>query len=142
MPPNVKLIKANIRLGEQENKNIPKKNPLTPVIKIIDKYFCGERLPIIKAPIRAPKPSEEAKIPILNSDNNNFSLPNTGIKDTNGKPKILKIRVVINTILKLTRLYTLLPVFNISFKRPCAQCSFMDNGFFWAEFKIVFLCSP
>ena len=31
-------------------------------------------MPIIKAPIRAPKPSEEAKIPILNSDNNNFSL--------------------------------------------------------------------
>ena len=47
-------------------------------------------MPITKAPIRAPNPSEDAKTPILNSDNINFSLPNTGINETNGKPKILK----------------------------------------------------
>ena len=48
-------------------------------------------MPIIKAPIRAPNPSEDAKTPILNSDNINFSLPNTGINETNGKPKILLV---------------------------------------------------
>ena len=30
-----------------------------------------------KAPISAPKPSDDARMPILNSDNISFSLPNT-----------------------------------------------------------------
>jgi len=101
IPPKVKLIKPNSKLGEKENINIPIKNPQTPVTKITDKYFCGERFPIIKAPIKAPKPSEEASMPISNSDRANFSLPRTGISDTRGKPKILKIKVVINTNLRL-----------------------------------------
>ena len=45
-----------------------------------------------KAPISAPKPSDDARMPILNSDNISFSLPNTGINETNGNPKTLKIR--------------------------------------------------
>ena len=57
-----------------------------------------------KAPISAPKPSDDARMPILNSDNISFSLPNTGINETNGNPKTLKIRVVINTNLKLIKL--------------------------------------
>ena len=57
-----------------------------------------------KAPISAPKPSDDAKMPILTSDNISFSLPNTGINETNGNPKTLKIRVVINTNLKLIKL--------------------------------------
>ena len=74
------------------------------VKNIKDRYFCGEIFAISKAPIRAPKPSEDAKIPMLNSLNSSFSLPNTGINDTNGNPKTLKIRVVINTNLKLIKL--------------------------------------
>jgi hypothetical protein len=102
IPPKVKLMNPNNKLGEKENINIPIKNPETPVTKITDKYFCGDRFPIIKAPIKAPKPSEDANMPISNSDRANFSLPNTGISDTRGKPKTLKISVVINTNLRLT----------------------------------------
>ena len=57
-----------------------------------------------KAPISAPKPSDDARMPMLNSDSISFSLPNTGINETNGNPKTLKIRVVINTNLKLIKL--------------------------------------
>ena len=59
---------------------------------------------MIKAPMSAPKPSEEANMPILNSDRINFSFPRTGINDTNGNPKILKIKVIIRTNLKLAKL--------------------------------------
>ena len=54
--------------------------------------------------MRAPKPSEEANTPILNSDSINFSLPRTGINETKGNPKMLKIKVIINTNLKLAKL--------------------------------------
>ena len=97
IPPNVKLIKASNRLGENENISIPIKNPVTPAIKIVASFFWGDIFPMIKAPIRAPKPSEEANTPILNSDRINFSFPRTGINDTNGKPNILKIRVIMRT---------------------------------------------
>ena len=65
MPPNVRLIKANNKLGDNENINMPKKNPTVPVTNIGVKYFWGEIFPIIRAPIRAPKPSDEANIPIF-----------------------------------------------------------------------------
>ena len=100
---------------------MPTKKPVIPVINIGARFFCGEIFPIIRAPINAPKPSDEANIPILISDNNNFSLPNTGIRETKGNPKILKIKVTSKTNLKLNELYALLPVFNISFNNPCAQ---------------------
>ena len=92
---------------------MPKKKPPTPVIKIKERFFWGEILPISKAPIRAPKPSEEAKIPISTSDNISFSRPKTGINETKGKPKMLKMRVITRTNLKLTKLYAFLPVFKI-----------------------------
>ena len=104
IPPKVRLIKPISKLGENENSNIPKKNPETPVTKITDKCFWGERFPIINAPISAPNPSDEARIPISNSESNNFSLPRTGIRDTSGNPKILKISVVTKTNLRLTML--------------------------------------
>ena len=118
MPPNVRLIKANNKLGDNENINMPKKNPTVPVTNIGAKYFWGEIFPIIRAPIRAPKPSDEASIPIFISDKINFSLPKTGINETKGNPKILKISVIINTNLKLNRLYAFLPVISISFNSP------------------------
>ena len=90
MPPNVRLIKANNKLGDNENINMPIKNPTVPVTNIGTKYFCGEIFPIIRAPIRAPKPSEEASIPILISDKINFSLPKIGINETNGNTKNIK----------------------------------------------------
>ena len=104
IPPKVRLKKASIRLGEKENITIPIKKPVTPVIKIDASCFWGDIFPIINAPMRAPKPSEEANTPILNSDSINFSFPRTGINETNGNPKILKIRVIIRTNLKLTKL--------------------------------------
>ena len=104
MPPNVRLIKPSNRLGENENIIIPTKNPVIPATKIETSCFWGDIFPIIKAPMRAPKPSEEANTPILNSDSINFSLPRTGINETKGNPKMLKIKVIISTNLKLAKL--------------------------------------
>ena len=82
---------------------MPIKKPVMPEINIGTKCFWGDKFPIIKAPMRAPKPSAEARIPILISDKINFSLPNTGINETKGKPKILKIKVINKTNLKLNK---------------------------------------
>ena len=67
MPPNVKQINATTRLSLIENVNIPIKKPKHPIINKIDNFFCGDSFAIIKDPIKAPRPSDDANIPISNS---------------------------------------------------------------------------
>ena len=75
--------------------------------KKIDNLFWGEILAIIKAPINAPTPSDEAKNPISASFKFKIFFPYTGINEIRGNPKRLNTKVTINNNLRLISLKAL-----------------------------------